>query len=186
MEIKTANLSHLREKVEAWVKKNRILLILLALGAVLLCVSGLKSGKDEIAEKPEPVSAPEFSLADEEERIAQALSSIDGAGRVEAVLTLKTGMSQELAENSRGSSRRDENTSDADMDKTVVTVSSGSGKQNTVPLRYCYPEYLGALIICDGAGNPEVKLKITQAVSSLTGLGTDKITVVKMKNSGGK
>ena len=46
-----------------------------------------------------------------------------------------------------------------------------------------YPEYLGALIVAEGAGNAETKLKLTQAVAALTGLSTEKITVVKMKSS---
>ena len=37
------------------------------------------------------------------------------------------------------------------------------------------------IVICDGAERASVRLAITQAVSSLTGLGSNKIAVVKMK-----
>ena len=40
-----------------------------------------------------------------------------------------------------------------------------------------YPEYKGALIIAENAG-AAIKLEITNAVSALTGLTSDKITVV--------
>ena len=43
------------------------------------------------------------------------------------------------------------------------------------------PEYLGAVVLCQGADNPSVKLSIVEAVSKATGLTTDRITVLKMK-----
>ena len=39
----------------------------------------------------------------------------------------------------------------------------------------------GAVIVCRGAENPEVRLSVTNAVAAYTGLGSDKITVMKMK-----
>ena len=43
------------------------------------------------------------------------------------------------------------------------------------------PEYLGAVVLCQGADNAAVKLAIVEAVSKATGLSTDRITVLKMK-----
>ena len=39
----------------------------------------------------------------------------------------------------------------------------------------------GAVVIAEGADRPAVKLNLIQAVSSLTGLGMDQITVIKMR-----
>ena len=44
-----------------------------------------------------------------------------------------------------------------------------------------YPQFQGALIVSEGADNAQVRWSIVCAVSALTGLGSDKITVVKMK-----
>lgn len=43
------------------------------------------------------------------------------------------------------------------------------------------PTYQGAIVVCQGADDPGVKLALVQAVASVTGLGTDQITVVKMR-----
>ena len=43
------------------------------------------------------------------------------------------------------------------------------------------PTYLGAVIVCQGADSASVRLAIVEAVGSVTGLSTDKITVLKMK-----
>jgi hypothetical protein len=40
---------------------------------------------------------------------------------------------------------------------------------------------MGAIVVCQGADSPSVKLAITQAVAKITGLGTDEICVLKMK-----
>lgn len=39
----------------------------------------------------------------------------------------------------------------------------------------------GAVVICDGAEDSAVRLYVTNAVSAYTGLGSDKIRVMKMK-----
>ena len=39
----------------------------------------------------------------------------------------------------------------------------------------------GAVIVCQGAEDPDVRLNVTNAVAAYTGLGSDKIRVIKMK-----
>jgi stage III sporulation protein AG len=62
-------------------------------------------------------------------------------------------------------------------------VSSGGSVESPVTLKTVYPEYLGALVVCEGADNPTVAYQIVKAVAGLTGLGTDKIVVSKMNES---
>lgn len=40
----------------------------------------------------------------------------------------------------------------------------------------------GVVISCEGADDPQVRLDIIRAVSSYTGFGSDKITILKMVN----
>ena len=39
--------------------------------------------------------------------------------------------------------------------------------------------WAGAVVVCEGADSAAVRLELTRAVSALTGLGTDRITIVK-------
>ena len=41
----------------------------------------------------------------------------------------------------------------------------------------------GAVIVCDGAANPEVKLNIIKATEAFTGLGCDEIQVLKTRQN---
>jgi hypothetical protein len=42
----------------------------------------------------------------------------------------------------------------------------------------------GAVIICEGAEDPQVRLSLLQAVRSYTGLTSDRITILKMAGKG--
>ena len=46
-------------------------------------------------------------------------------------------------------------------------------------LKTVSPQYLGAVVVCDGADSPQVQLAVTQAVAQFTGLSTDRISVLK-------
>ena len=61
----------------------------------------------------------------------------------------------------------------------TVTVSRGGGSEDIVVTQQLYPVYQGALVVCQGADQAAVRLAVTEAVSALTGLSSDRITVVK-------
>jgi stage III sporulation protein AG len=65
-----------------------------------------------------------------------------------------------------------------DMEEETVIISGDSGEE-VVLLTQRYPTFQGALVVCHGADDPQVRLQITQAISVLTGLGADRITVCK-------
>lgn len=142
--------------------KNKYALIVLAAGLVLiLWPSGSKTEDKEAAE----LTAPAFSIAEEEERLASQLSKIKGAGRVSVLLSVEGSASRELAKGEEG-----------------TLVVSENGKERVVELYYVNPVYMGAVIVCDGADSADIRLKITKAVSAYTGLGMDEITVIAMEN----
>ena len=60
-------------------------------------------------------------------------------------------------------------------------LSRGGGSQETVTVQELSPGYQGALLVCEGGDDPRVRLALTQAVSALTGLGADKISISKGK-----
>ena len=62
----------------------------------------------------------------------------------------------------------------------VLAVSSGVGR-----VRVLVSEN-GAVVVCDGAGNAAVRLDILRAISSYTGLGSGRITILKMSNQQGR
>lgn len=57
-------------------------------------------------------------------------------------------------------------------------LGSGAGAE-VVVTHSRYPRFVGALIVCEGGDRADVQLNVTQAVSALTGLSSDRITVVR-------
>ena len=162
----------MKEKLRDILKKYRFAALVALAGVVLMLLPGKKDSMPDA----ETAEGETFSLEETERRMAEVLGAMDGVGRVQVMLTLRSGETLSLAEDSsatRGSG------GDVRQDSQVLTVNRGSGKQEVVVTQRLYPAYQGAVVVCQGADRAEVKLAVTQAVAALTGLGADRITVVK-------
>lgn len=160
-----------RSGLSSRLKKYKWVGLVLLVGLLLLAwPAGKENQAETAAETPQT-----FDLAATEARLSQALSKIHGAGEVTVVLTVANGPRQILAENvDRDGSQGEEKT------ETVV-LSRGSGSQETVTVQEIYPRYQGALLVCAGGDDPTVRLQLTEAMSALTGLGADKISISQGK-----
>lgn len=165
------NGNNLRRKAADLVRRlgaYKYVLLVLAAGGVLLLWPGEKG------EEPAPAAVEgeeNFSVASLEEQLEEILSRIDGAGQVSVMLTVQSGMERVLAQ--------DVDLSQEQRSTETVVISTGSGKEEVVLLTQRYPTFQGALVVCDGGENAQVRLLLTQAVTVLTGLGAGRVTVCK-------
>lgn len=149
-------------------ERYKYALLVMAAGILLLALPLGGGGASSEAEQLS-VQAEDFDLESFEEKLGAALSKIDGAGEARVVLTLDSGARQVLAQ--------DQNRDGEGYATSTVTVSRGSGQQEVVPLQTVAPNFRGALVVCPGGGDPQVRLELAQAVAALTGLGADRITI---------
>ena len=164
----------MKEKLRDILKKYRFAALVALAGVVLMLLPGKKDSMPDA----ETAEGETFSLEETERRMAEVLGAMDGVGRVQVMLTLRSGETLSLAEDSsatRGSG------GDVRQDSQVLTVNRGSGKQEVVVTRRLYPTYQGAVVVCQGAGDSRVSLRVLETVSVLTGLSSDKISVVQWK-----
>ena len=63
----------------------------------------------------------------------------------------------------------------------TVLVEDASRTETGLIRRTLEPTYRGAVILCQGADQPSVRLAIVEAVRCVTGLGADRISVLNMK-----
>ena len=152
-------------------------ILILLLGLILMVLPG-KAQKQPLPEATEAAPEQVSSLAITEERLSGLLSKIRGAGAVEVMLSLRSG---EQVEYQSDVSQQWEEGSQQRQESNTVLYSSGSGVQSALVRRVEAPVYQGAVVVCQEADDPAVKLAIVESVSSVTGLGADQITVVKMK-----
>ena len=154
-------------KLSAFAAKYKYVLIILLAGLVLLLLpTGSKAKAKTTQASTVSEQTQTQAIQAEEQRLTQLLQQINGAGQVQVLLSYRCSAERELATDDAG-------------EPTII--SAGGGAQEAVELKTVSPQYLGAVVVCDGADSASVRLAIIQAVSSLTGLGSNKIAVVKMK-----
>ena len=158
------------KKIAEKIKEYKYVAIVVLCGVLLMLIPGKKDAAESSAG-----SEPYFSLEEQEKRLEDMLERIEGAGKVKVMLTLKTSTEQILA--------GDEDTdSDGDVRRETVIISSGTGKQGAVTIKYVYPVYMGAAIVAQGADSAAVRLAIIEMTSAATGLEADRISVMKMND----
>ncbi|MBQ8238419.1 MAG: stage III sporulation protein AG [Oscillospiraceae bacterium] len=142
------------------VRKYRYVLI------VALAGLGLMLLPSQTEESPPPAVQAE-EAPDMETRLESILSRISGAGEVAVMLTEASG--EEIFYQT-----------DSDGTDTVLVTDAERNERGLVRTRQP-PTYQGAVVVCSGADSATVRLAVVEAVSNVTGLGSDKITVLKMK-----
>ena len=155
----------LREKATAWIGKYKYLLLVLLVGVGLMLIPSNSDKQDDRQTSNTVASQP--SLSDE---LTAILSKIQGAGKVQVLLTVKAGEQIIYQVDSNGT----------DRDDTVI-VTDAERAQNGLIQQVIPATYRGAIILCQGADSPSVRLAVTDAVSSVTGLDSSRISVLKMK-----
>ncbi len=151
---------------------------IVVLAGVLMMLMPRGCAQQSVQASAEPVrtSGEEEMLADMERRLASLIAKMDGAGRCEVMLSLETGSERTYQTDVRSTT----SDSGGSRESSVVFAQTGSEKQPVVQ-KTSWPVYRGAVVVCQGADRASVRLMIVEAVSSLTGLGSDKIRVVKLK-----
>ena len=163
----------IRRKVTGFLGKYRYVLLVLLIGLAFMLIPSRTAGDEE---EPLQVQAETQARTDITEELTEILCQIEGAGRVKVMLTAATGettvyqQDEDITSGENGSIRRE----------TVIITDSDRGQSGLVQ-QVNPPEYLGAIIVCEGADRAAVRLSIIEAVSKVTGLGTDRISVLKMK-----
>lgn len=156
-------------RITGTVWKYRYAAGILLIGIVLML---LPTGKTAEKTTVEP-SAVTQTQPSAEERLGNILSKIQGAGKVEVVLSVSSGAETRYHEN------RDTDSDSAQTDTVILTDADKN--QTALVSRVDPPVYLGAIVVCQGADSASVRLAIVDAVSKYTGLGADHISVLKMK-----
>lgn len=156
-----------------YIKKYRYVALVLLAGLILMGLPESKESQEDVPQVAQQTGQPQ-SLQDS---LAHILSQIEGAGKVKVLLTEAAG--EEVLYQTDEDIAQSENTSDIRRETVLITDTQRS--QNGLVRQVNPPQYQGAIVLCQGAGSPAVKLSIAEAVSDATGLTFDRITVLKMK-----
>ena len=172
--------------------ENRMNLILICAvtGIILIAASYIW---DEQAEPAESVSDAGTLLSADtrtlEQRLSEMVSRIDGAGRSCVMVTMDSTReavyAQDLREtedtSSSSESGRTTESGNISREQTHILMDRGSGKEPLVE-KQIEPQVRGVMILCEGAENPVVEQRVTEAVKTVLGIPASRICVEKISN----
>lgn len=173
---------------------DKLLLILMA-GVVLVIFSFPGTNKDTSDEQQQTYATVNSSVTDDtyealmEKRLENVLSKVDGVGKVQVMITLKSSSekvvksdqpytkSTTVETDSEGGSR-----SVTEISQSDTTVYMEDDEGNSVPyvVKELEPEIQGVAIIAQGGDDPVIVSNITNAVEALFQVSAHKIKVMKM------
>ena len=153
-------------------KKKPFVIIIVGIIIMLFLIlpEYTKSHKTELADSDNQlICNEEYKSTDIEEELIDLISSIKGAGSTKVMVTYETSEENVYA--------RDIN---AEKNEYVV-IKTGSDETGML-LKVIKPKIRGVAIVCEGGDLPTVKIAVTDAVCSLLGISSNKISISKMKD----
>ena len=159
------------------------LVALLAMGIMLIVLGNILFGNKETL--PTKKVVDEQNISEEqisennglEDRLAFVFASIEGAGKVEVMVTLKAGNEIIIAEEEKIKDAKGE----VSTEKSAVILSQSGGNEKPLVLKEKYPEVEGIIIVAEGGDDIFVKESLTKGAQALLDVPAHKVEVFKMK-----
>ena len=170
-------MNKIAEKIVNRIKKDKKLLFIVILGIIgmlLLLLSGMTSGsKDSVQSETVQVHQREQEI---EKELEALLKSVNGAGKVKAMVTLDSLDEHIVAVNS--DSKASEDTHEY---SEQYVLREEAGDTDGLVLKIITPVVRGVGITCEGADSSIVKQEIIRLVSAALGIPVNRIWVTKMQ-----
>ena len=159
-------------------KKLIIFIFIGLLGAVMLIFTDNGTGNDTLNDDIETTSVNVISSAADVEEILETklisiISQVKGAGKTSAVVTVSSAGEYVYAENIK----KESDGNSTSHDSEIVIYESQKGVDSGLILSIKGPDIIGVAIVCEGGESSVVKAEITKLVTSLFGIGSDRVYV---------
>lgn len=159
-------------------KKTAAIIIVGILGIFLLLISNysdnenIDSNEDKVIEaETQTVTADEIEKK-LEERLSEVISSVKGAGNAHVMVTVASVGEYVYAENKK----YDTDTDSSSTDSEIVIFERDENDAGLV-ITVKSPDVLGVAVICEGGDSAVIKSEIINLVTSLFGIGSDRVYV---------
>lgn len=162
------------------------LIIMLAAGAVLLI---LLSGCPQSGESDDQITtttADQYA-AQLEQRLEQIISTVEGAGKSRVMVTLQNGVEYIYASEDAVSTDSSESTDSSgrqssgereEHQSSHIIIDTGQGEQALVRTELM-PSVSGVVVVCPGAGDPEVAQRIMSVVTTALDISPKRVCITQ-------
>lgn len=162
----------LRNKGVQWFGKYKYVCLILILGMIFMSIPE-SSETDTESQRVESQEA----VPDMAQQLEMILMQMEGVGKVQVLLTEDAG-SETIFQTDEDSSA----SGDSKSRRVETVILQDADRRETGLVRQVNPPaYRGAIVVCQGADRAGVQLAIVKAVSGVTGISADRISVLKMK-----
>lgn len=123
-----------------------------------------------------------------EKKISDLVGRIDGAGRVQVMLTLENGSETVYQSDYSRQMERSETTGGSyqeQLQESVVVIEGENGQKQALIKTEKAPAIQGVVIVCDGAENSRVEQRITNAITTAFSISSARVAVVKYSAADG-
>lgn len=152
-----------------------ILGILLLVGSELWQGNGTEKEARELL--PESMSDTKAFTVELEKRLSEMIAQIDGAGKTAVMVTLESSSEKVYAQNESGKSKPPE----SDYAYEYIIIKDKTSGEQGMLLRVGEPKIRGVMVVCAGGDKPIVQQAITEAVTAALGIGSNNLSISKMK-----
>lgn len=166
-------------------RKSKVLIVLIIAAIFILAFGGAakkQNTESQIPRENYDELATESYIAENEKRLEEILSAVQGAGKVKTMITVDNRGEKVLAMDKK-SENKDENDKEKSaksikQEQTAIVYGTGNEEQPFV-LKEKLPLPSGVLVVATGAGDESVRLEIYEAVRALYGISGHRIKVTK-------
>jgi stage III sporulation protein AG len=158
-------------------KKVKIIVAIGLIGIVLILASEMfenDSSKQEV--ESDSISYEEYT-AQLENRLTELISSIDGVGQCQVMITLEN-----TTESVYATDIEIKNDDSSLNEKNEYVIYDSDDGETPVLIKEYLPKVQGVTVVCSGGDNTAVREKIIESVTSLFNISTNRISVSKIKS----
>ena len=168
---------------------SKWILIFGIIGMALIFLSSFWPESQTNTEQTADVAASDVETYTQqlETKVTNLVSQIDGVGKCSVMITLENGVENVYANSEKNSndSTDDYNgdgnqktTERKDSEQNIVVVDGSDGKE-ALMVTQKEPTVKGVVVVCDGADNPVVVQRVTDAVTTALNVKSNRVSVVK-------
>ncbi len=173
--------SEITQKMKKLFPKDKKITYAISIGLVciilLLLISGGSKEKDSATNESESTSGYSVNINDEQKNIENRLKAIiekmDGVCNAEVMIMMKSSGENVYAVNSKTENNGDKKS----LDSEIVLYENENGNNEGLIVSVKTAQISGVAIVCEGGENPLIKSEITNLVTNLFGIGSDRVYV---------
>jgi stage III sporulation protein AG len=168
---------------------KKLIIYLIILGVIFMIIPGIFKAKSK---KNDQISSNQEFINKIQNDLSNMVSNVAGAGKSKVLITLDEGEETIYATENKQNIQTvtDEGSYSNqllkrkidDNEKKYITTRDSNGNETPLIVKKIEPKIRGAVVLCQGASNKDVRENIIKLISIALDISTNKICVAKFRN----